>query len=254
MSNPSRTAHALVSGGTRGLGYAIAGGLVEAGYRVTVLGRRAESAATAAAALGAAGHVHADVRDREALEAALAEAVNGHGPVEVLVNNAGSAETAPFRRTSVDQLRSMMALNVEPLLTAMQFVLPGMVEAGFGRIVTVASTAGLKGYAYASAYCASKHAAVGLTRAVALETAGTGVTVNAVCPGYADTDMIRQSIDALHEKTGRPKEELLGNFTRQNPMGRLIDPVEVAGTVVWLAGANASAITGQAVPVAGGEL
>lgn len=246
--------HVLITGATRGIGFRIAEAFIAAGYRVTVHGRTPAGAAEAAEKLGAQGHVAADVTDGPAFERALSDAAERSGGVDIFVSNAGGVETAPVARTELPQLRNMMALNVEPLLTAIRVVLPGMREKGFGRIIAVASTAGLKGYPYVSAYCAAKHAAVGLTKSVALETAGSGVTVNAVCPGFSDTDLIGRSLDRLEAKTGRAREELLKSFTRQNPLGRLIDPREVANAVLWLAQRDASAITGQTIAVAGGEL
>lgn len=246
--------HALVTGGTRGIGLAIARRLIAEGATVTVLGRNAVRAEQTAREIGAAGFAACDVADRAALTEAIRAAEGQHGGVALLVNNAGQAESAPFLRTPPEQFSRMLAVNLDSMVTACQAVLPGMIAAGSGRIVTIASTAGLKGYRYVSAYVAAKHAVIGLTRALALETAETGVTVNAVCPGFADTDLVRESVARIREKTGREEAAIIADMVRDNPQKRLIDPDEVADAVAWLAGDGAGSVTGQAIAVAGGEV
>lgn len=245
--------HALVTGGSRGIGAAIAEAMAVAGARVTVLGRdRAALDAVAEATGGRA--VAADVTDAVALDAAIAATEEGFGPVDILVNNAGAAETAKFIASDDALWERMIALNLTSVVRTTRRVLPGMLERDWGRIVNVASTAGLKGYAYVSAYSAAKHAVVGLTRSLALETARTGVTVNAVCPGYTDTDLVRGSVARLTERTGKPAEALIAEMVAGNPQRRLIEPGEVARTVVWLADPASGSMTGQAIAVAGGEI
>jgi NAD(P)-dependent dehydrogenase (short-subunit alcohol dehydrogenase family) len=195
----------------------------------------------------------ADVVDQVALGAAIANAT-ARRPVDILVANAGSAESAPFATSDVALFRRMMDTNFMGVLHAVQAALPAMKARPYGRIVMVASTAGLKGYPYVSAYVAAKHAVVGLMRSLALELAATHVTVNAVCPGFTDTDLVAGSIDVIMKKTGRSREQAASEFTRHNPQGRLVTPQEVADAVLWLCGTNAGAVTGQAIAVAGGEV
>ncbi len=241
---------ALVTGGGRGIGRAIAATLAAAGADVTVLGRDAARLERVVEAGEAARALVADVTDADAMDRALGEA----GALDILVANAGAARSASFARSDEVLFRTMLDVNLMGTVYAARAALPAMVAAGRGRIVAVASTAGLKGYPYVSAYCAAKHAVVGLVRALALETARTGITVNAVCPGFADTDIVAESLERIVARTGRTRDEALADLTRHNPQGRLVDPREVADAVLWLCGPGASAVTGQAVAVAGGEV
>lgn len=247
--------HALVTGGGQGIGAAIALALVQQGCVVTVLGRRLE--VVQALALQHPEHMHAvaaDVADPEQVARAFEAARQRFGPVHILVNNAGQAASAPFLKTDLALWQQMLAVNLTGTMLCTQAALPDMLAAGWGRVVNVASTAGQTGYAYVAAYCAAKHGVVGLTRSLALEVAKKGITVNAVCPGYTETDIVATSIQNIVAKTGRSEAEARAEFVKSNPQGRLVQPNEVADAVAWLCGPMASAVTGQAISVAGGEV
>ncbi|WP_024508087.1 SDR family oxidoreductase [Bradyrhizobium sp. ARR65] len=253
MSGLPHSSHALVTGGGRGIGREIAAALVRAGATVTVVGRH-RPALDAAVAAGAAHFAEvADVVEQPAVHSAIAAAA-ARQPIDILIANAGTAGSAPFEKSDDALFRRMMDVNFMGVVHAIQAVLPDIKDRPCGRIVAVASTAGLKGYSYVSAYSAAKHAVVGLVRSLALELASTRVTVNAVCPGFTDTDLVATSIDNIMKKTGRSREQALADLSRHNPQGRLVTPAEVADTVLWLCGEGASAITGQAIAVAGGEV
>jgi NAD(P)-dependent dehydrogenase (short-subunit alcohol dehydrogenase family) len=246
--------HAFVTGGGRGIGRAVAAALARAGAAVTVIGRTEAPLREAVAAGEAAGCGVADVTDVVEVKRQMTAAEAARGPIAILINNAGSVESGPFIKADPSVFRAMWNVHLMGAVYATQAVLPGMIERGFGRIVNVASTAGLKGYAYVSAYCAAKHALVGLTRALAAETAARGVTVNAVCPGYTDTDLVRDSIKSVAAKTGRPQADVLAEYQKDAPIGRLIRPEEVAAAVVYLCSPEAAAVTGTTLAIAGGEM
>jgi NAD(P)-dependent dehydrogenase (short-subunit alcohol dehydrogenase family) len=192
--------------------------------------------------------------DPEAVDAAFDGLDAKLGAPSILINNAGIALSAPFSKTDLTFWRKMIDIDLTGAFLCMRKVLPGMKEAGFGRIVNTVSTAGLKGYPYVTAYCAAKHGLLGLTRSLAVETAKTGVTVNAVCPGYADTDIVRGAVANIVAKTGLSEEDALAQLTSHNPQARLIQPAEVAEAVIWLCRPESGSVTGQAIVIAGGEI
>ncbi|MFI5010783.1 MAG: SDR family NAD(P)-dependent oxidoreductase [Hyphomicrobiales bacterium] len=244
--------HALVTGGGKGIGLSIAAALSAAGIAVSIAGRdlaALEAAVTRGEALAA---IVADVTDEASVRAAAAEAARRQ-PIDILVNNAGGVETGPFARLDDAAFERQLDLNLMGAVRMTRAVLPGMAERGFGRVINVASTAGLKGYAYVTAYVAAKHAVIGFTRALALETARSGVTVNALCPGYADTDLVRASVARISAKTGGAPADVLAQFVAVNPQRRLVRPQEVAAAAVWLASEAAASVNGQAIAIDGGE-
>lgn len=244
--------HAVITGGGSGIGAAVARRLLDEGLRVTLLGRNLERLKAQQAVLqGDAAIQVCDVGDEASVEAAFAAV----GQVDILVNNAGAVETAPLLKTSLETWQRLLQVNLTGTFLCSRAVLPGMSDRRFGRIVNVASTAALKGYAYVAAYCAAKHGVLGLTRALALEMARKGnVTVNAVCPGYTETDIVAQAVDTIIAKTGRSAEAARAELAASNPQGHLVQPAEVAAAVAWLVRAESASITGQAIAVAGGEV
>jgi NAD(P)-dependent dehydrogenase (short-subunit alcohol dehydrogenase family) len=247
--------HALVTGAGRGIGATIARSLAADGATLTLLGRNAATLQELAAQLpGQHGIAVADVADADQVNAAFARARAERGALHILVNNAGQAGSAPFGRTSLELWQRMLAVNLTGTFLCTQAALPQMLAGGGGRIVNIASTAAQKGYAYVSAYVAAKHGVLGLTRSLALEVANKGITVNAVCPGYTETDILRESVANVVARTGRSEAEAMAEFARGNPQQRIVQPEDVAHAVRWLCSDGASAVTGQAISVSGGEV
>lgn len=259
--------HALITGAGAGIGATIALALAQAGCRLTLCGRSQDTLQTQAEALRAQVPDVAvlvapmDVADEHAVQAAVQQAQAGFGPVNILVNNAGQAHSQPFAKTDATLWQQMLNVNLTGTYHCIQAVLPGMLEAASeqgggtpGRIINIASTAGLKGYAYVSAYVAAKHGVVGLTKALALELARKGVTVNAICPGYTETDIVRDAVHNIVAKTGKTEAQARQTLAAGNPQQRLVQPQEVAQSVLWLCAAGSEAINGQAIAIDGGEL
>lgn len=251
MAVPFR--HALVTGGGSGVGRAVALALAQKGVEVTICGRRMEKLEEVAATGPRLHAITADVTDEASVAALYQQAQAARGMFDIVVANAGMASSAPAAKTTLDDWQKTLAVNMTGAFLSVRPAMDTMRNARGGRIVFIASTAGLKGYPYVAAYVAAKHGVIGLMRALAVEMARTGVTVNAVCPGFVETGMLEESVARIVETTGRTIDEARAALTATNPQGRLIQPQEVADTVLWLCRAEAGSITGQSISVSGGE-
>ncbi|HXV40480.1 MAG TPA: SDR family NAD(P)-dependent oxidoreductase [Steroidobacteraceae bacterium] len=247
--------HALITGAGRGIGAAIARALAAEGARVTLLARTAGQLAQVAATIpvGAAA-ITADVTDPEQVGRALLEARDAAGEIHILVNNAGKPASRAIAKSDEHFWRDILGVNLDGVYHMTRAVIPGMLAGEWGRVVNVASTAGLRGYAYCTAYCAAKHGVIGLTKALALEVARTGITVNAVCPGYTDTGVVQDAIRNISEKTARSEADARESLVSFNPQQRLVKPEEVANAVLWLCAPGSESVNGQSIAIAGGEV
>lgn len=241
--------HIVVTGGGSGVGAACAALLAQKGASVTIFGRTEETLAAQSLP-----YQLCDVTDAGAVQAAFEAARANTGPVDVVIANAGAAESMPFSRTTPDLLQNMLSVNLIGVANVWQAALADMKSSGWGRMIAVASTAGLRGYPYVSAYCAAKHAVVGLTRSLARELARTGITVNAICPGFVETPMLDRSIGNIMEKTGLGRKDAEATLKADNPQGRFIQPDEIAQMAHWLCSEGARSVNGQALSLSGGEL
>jgi NAD(P)-dependent dehydrogenase (short-subunit alcohol dehydrogenase family) len=249
---------ALVTGGGRGIGAAVARELAAAGARLVLAARTHREVEAVAAELRSAGSqawgLAADVTDEAAVARLAAEAGELVGEVDILINNAGAASSAPLPKITLEEWNRLLAVNATSVFLVTRALLPAMAERGWGRVVNVASVAGKVGAPYIAAYAAAKHAVVGFTRAVAVEVAARGVTVNAVCPGYVDTALTEQTVARIMEKTGRDREETLAALAARSPQGRIYQPEEVAHLVVALCDPRSGGINGQAIVLDGGAV
>lgn len=258
MKEPLKNKHALVTGASRGIGAATAERLAELGADVSLIARTASDLEKRCTELGAKYRgkfiaVSADVTDAETVADAVRIAREELGAPRILINNAGAADSAPFTKTDSDLWHRMLAVNLDSAYYCTREILPGMLERGDGRIVNNASTSGLIGYKYVAAYSAAKHGVVGLTRSLAKEVAGSGVTVNAVCPGYTDTSLVDDSAAEVAEGTDKSADEIKEAFKRVNPQGRFVEPDEVASTIAWLCCPEQRSINGETIAIDGGE-
>lgn len=246
--------HIVVTGGGTGVGHALAVAMAHAGAMVTIMGRREEPLRETAKQHKFIGYVSCDVTDAEAVQTAIRAARGLNGPVDVAIANAGAAQTAPFAKSAPEMWHQMLAVNLNGVVNTWQAALSDMETSGWGRLIAIASTAGLKGYAYASAYAAAKHAVVGLTRSVALEVAEIGVTANAICPGFVDTPLLERSVQTISEKTGMSEAAARASLMQSNPQKRFVGPDEIAETALWLCSDGAQSMNGHALALSGGEI
>ena len=258
-AKPLKGQHAIVTGGTRGIGAAISNYLARLGANISLTGRTEETLNTQSAHLAREYGVQSftvkgDMSQETDVEKCFGDAFETLGPPHILINNAGIGKSAPFHRMDSEMWNSIIGLNLTGTFLCTRQVFGTMRDAGYGRIVNISSTVGLRGYPYIAAYCASKHGVIGLTRTLALECVKKGITVNAICPGYTDTDLVNDAVDEIVNKTGRDRGDIQSEIDNMSPMGRMVSPEEVAETVAWVCLPSSASITGQAIVIAGGAV
>ena len=258
-SQPLAGQHALITGGSRGIGAATSNALAALGASITLLARdvgklKLQSDHLQAEYDAKVFYASTDITSEEDIADSFTQCVKANGAIDILVNNAGIGKSAPFHRMDLDFWQATMDLNLTGTFLCTKQVFEAMRERGYGRIVNISSTVGLRGYAYISAYTASKHAVIGLTRSLALEVVKKGITVNAICPGYTETDLVSEAIDNIVDASGRDSSEVKSEIENMSPMGRMVTPEEVAESAAWLCLPSSASITGQAIVVAGGAV
>jgi 3-hydroxybutyrate dehydrogenase len=246
--------HVFITGGGTGIGLACAREFSALGMNLTLVGRDVARVAREAVAFESAHGLACDVADEASVQAAFAKARERFGAIDILINNAGITPSSPLHKMTLAMWNQTLAINLTGAFLCSRAALDDMYASKWGRIVNVASIAGLQGGAYISAYCASKHGMIGMTRALAKEAAARGVTVNAVCPGYVETDIVARAAENIASKTKLSEDEARASLYAKNPQGRLIRPEEVASAITWLCSDGAAATNGAALTISGGEV